>query len=79
MNAAPILEVSRLSKNFGGVRALNKVSFDLMPGELLILELGAPLEDRDPFSIGAKRSELLGHHATTGSRTDHQHVARQCL
>ena len=35
MNAAPILEVSRLSKNFGGVRALNRVSFDLMPGELL--------------------------------------------
>lgn len=35
MNAAPILEVSRLSKNFGGVCALNQVSFDLMPGELL--------------------------------------------
>jgi len=35
MTAAPILEVSGLSKNFGGVRALNQVSFDLMPGELL--------------------------------------------
>jgi len=35
MTAAPILQVSRLSKNFGGVRALNQVSFDLKPGELL--------------------------------------------
>lgn len=35
MTDAPILSVSELSKNFGGVRALNQVSFDLQPGELL--------------------------------------------
>ena len=35
MTTPPILQVARLSKNFGGVRALNQVSFDLMPGELL--------------------------------------------
>ncbi|MCG6909279.1 MAG: ABC transporter ATP-binding protein [Deltaproteobacteria bacterium] len=35
MTTAPILSVSHLSKNFGGVLALNRVSFDLMPGELL--------------------------------------------
>jgi ABC-type branched-subunit amino acid transport system ATPase component len=35
MSAAPLLEVAGLSKNFGGVRALNEVSFNLMPGELL--------------------------------------------
>lgn len=31
----PLLRVSGLSKNFGGVLALAQVSFDLMPGELL--------------------------------------------
>jgi len=31
----PILKVEDLSKSFGGVRALNHVSFDLTPGELL--------------------------------------------
>ena len=35
MTTPPILQVAGLSKNFGGVRALNQVSFDLMPGELL--------------------------------------------
>ena len=35
MTDAPLLKVSGLSKNFGGVRALNKVSFDLKEGELL--------------------------------------------
>jgi branched-chain amino acid transport system ATP-binding protein len=35
MTDAPILTVTDLSKNFGGVRALNEVSFTLMPGELL--------------------------------------------
>ena len=35
MTDAPILKVSDLSKNFGGVRALNQVSFDLQPGELM--------------------------------------------
>lgn len=35
MSAAPLLKVAGLSKNFGGVRALNEVSFNLMPGELL--------------------------------------------
>jgi len=35
MMAAPLLKVSGLSKNFGGVRALNEVSFDLKEGELL--------------------------------------------
>ena len=35
MTDAPLLKVSGLSKNFGGVRALKKVSFDLMEGELL--------------------------------------------
>jgi ABC-type branched-subunit amino acid transport system ATPase component len=31
----PLLKVRDLSKNFGGVRAVVDVSFDLMPGELL--------------------------------------------
>lgn len=35
MIVAPILEVTGLSKNFGGVQALSQVSFNLMPGELL--------------------------------------------
>lgn len=35
MTVEPILDVVGLSKNFGGVRALHQVSFNLMPGELL--------------------------------------------
>ena len=35
MTASPILQAAGLSKNFGGVRALHNVSFDLRPGELL--------------------------------------------
>ena len=35
MTQAPLLEVTSLSKNFGGVRALHQISFDLMPGKLL--------------------------------------------
>jgi len=35
MTEAPILRVAGLSKQFGGVRALTQVSFELMPGELL--------------------------------------------
>ncbi|MEA3232134.1 MAG: ABC transporter ATP-binding protein [Thermodesulfobacteriota bacterium] len=35
MTVAPILEVTGLSKNFGGVQALSQVNFNLMPGELL--------------------------------------------
>ena len=35
MSDTPILKVDDLSKSFGGVRALNYVSFDLKPGELL--------------------------------------------
>ena len=35
MTPPPLLKVSELSKNFGGVQALNRVSFDLAPGELL--------------------------------------------
>lgn len=35
MTEATLLKVSRLSKNFGGVRALHEVSFDLKEGELL--------------------------------------------
>jgi len=35
MTPAPLLQVANLSKNFGGVQALNQVSFDLMPGGLL--------------------------------------------
>ena len=33
----PILSVSGLSKHFGGVHALDEVSFDLSPGEVLAL------------------------------------------
>jgi branched-chain amino acid transport system ATP-binding protein len=32
---APILEVGNLEKSFGGLKALNGVSFDLHPGEIL--------------------------------------------
>ena len=35
MTGAPLLKVTGLSKNFGGVRALSNVSFDLKEGELL--------------------------------------------
>ena len=35
MSAAPLLTVSHLSKNFGGVQAMQDVSFELTPGELL--------------------------------------------
>lgn len=34
-DAAPILQCSNLSKRFGGVHALEKVSFELYPGEVL--------------------------------------------
>ena len=35
MNSAPLLQVVELSKAFGGVQAVNRVSFDLRKGELL--------------------------------------------
>jgi ABC-type branched-subunit amino acid transport system ATPase component len=35
MSGSPLLKVTDLSKSFGGVQALNKVSFDLSEGELL--------------------------------------------
>ncbi|MBK5100282.1 MAG: ABC transporter ATP-binding protein [Desulfobacteraceae bacterium] len=35
MNPAPLLQVSNLSKSFGGVKAVDLVSFDLSKGELL--------------------------------------------
>jgi ABC-type branched-subunit amino acid transport system ATPase component len=35
MSTAPLLEVMKLTKFFGGVQALRQVSFNMMPGELL--------------------------------------------
>jgi len=35
MNEAPLLSVKDLSKAFGGVQAVNRVSFDLNKGDLL--------------------------------------------
>jgi branched-chain amino acid transport system ATP-binding protein len=35
MNPAPLLQVSNLSKSFGGVKAVDLVNFDLSKGELL--------------------------------------------
>jgi branched-chain amino acid transport system ATP-binding protein len=35
MNAGPLLQVSQVRKAFGGVQAINRVSFDVSPGELL--------------------------------------------
>ena len=35
MNASPILNVTNLSKHFGGVKAVKEVNFDLREGELL--------------------------------------------
>ena len=35
MSEEPLLKVTELSKSFGGVQALSKVSFKLLPGELL--------------------------------------------
>lgn len=35
MNAAPLLQVTQLRKAFGGVQAINRVSFDVSSGELL--------------------------------------------
>ena len=37
MTSDPILSARNLSKRFGGVQALSKVSFDLAPGEVLAL------------------------------------------
>ena len=37
MKSSPILEIRELSKRFGGVHALEKVSLDLYPGEVLAL------------------------------------------
>ena len=34
---APILSVRDVSKHFGGVQALNKVSLDIHPGEVVAL------------------------------------------
>ncbi len=36
-SAAPLLEVSKLSKHFGAVRALNEVSLSVHPGEVVAL------------------------------------------
>ena len=35
MTDTPILQVSGVTKTFGGIIALNNVSFDLQPGEIL--------------------------------------------
>ena len=35
--ASPILEVKRLTKAFGGLLAVNDVSFDVQPGEILAI------------------------------------------
>ncbi len=35
MNAGPLLQVSQVRKAFGGVQAINRVSFDVSSGELL--------------------------------------------
>jgi ABC-type branched-subunit amino acid transport system ATPase component len=35
MSAAPLLQVSNVYKNFGGVQAVRDLTFDLQPGELL--------------------------------------------
>ncbi|MBV8329545.1 MAG: ATP-binding cassette domain-containing protein, partial [Verrucomicrobia bacterium] len=37
MKSSPILEVREISKRFGGVHALEKVSLDLNAGEVLAL------------------------------------------
>ncbi|MBV9392170.1 MAG: ATP-binding cassette domain-containing protein, partial [Verrucomicrobia bacterium] len=37
MKSEPILEVREVSKRFGGVHALEKVSMQLLPGEVLAL------------------------------------------
>jgi simple sugar transport system ATP-binding protein len=36
-SAAPILECKNVSKHFGGVQALNRVSLDIFPGEVVAL------------------------------------------
>lgn len=33
--SAPIMSVHNISKQFGGIRAVNKVSFDVQKGEIL--------------------------------------------
>ncbi|QDU78735.1 Ribose import ATP-binding protein RbsA [Polystyrenella longa] len=43
MSATPLIEISQISKNFGGVQALREVSFAVQPGEMhaLVGENGA--------------------------------------
>ena len=48
MSPAPLLEVHDLTLRFGGVTALNRVSFEVLPGELFAVirrcrHLGADL------------------------------------
>jgi ABC-type sugar transport system ATPase subunit len=43
MNGSPLIRIHRVSKSYGGVHALNDVSFDVLPGEIhaLVGENGA--------------------------------------
>ena len=51
MNTSPLLSISSLSKNFGGVQAIHDLSFDLAEGELL-----EPPEI--PFSYETRREDI---------------------
>ena len=46
-DATPILSVRNVSKHFGAVQALHKVSFDIFPGELVALAGVFGYEDGD--------------------------------
>ena len=46
---APILNVSNLSKRFGGVRAVEDITFKVQPGELMGI-IGPMVRARPPWS-----------------------------
>ena len=80
---APILSVDRISKQFGGVRAVNDVSFDVRQGEILGLigPNGAGktttfnlISGRFPLSGGEVR---LAGKRITGMRPDHIAAAQR--